>query len=191
MAGDTSNCCRLGAHSVYIIQLCNSLHCHFFRRHICRVRVCLAAICQPGFWARPGSLTYQHTGGTDKEIRVSIESWPRRGKFSRRSYKDSNLRPFDHESGAWLWAILAPMVNCGYGLTYNIETHLATTNCIVNSTHTTIAMLPWLQKYSSLKTGRKTSVWVKAQTLWTWHNHAFCDDDFSELVKHPGDLRKE
>ena len=39
-------------------------------------------------------------GGTDTEIRVSTESWPWRRKFSRRSSRDSNPQPFNHESGA-------------------------------------------------------------------------------------------
>ena len=41
-----------------------------------------------------------HGGGTDTEIRVSTESRPWRRKFSRRSSRDSNTRPFNHESGA-------------------------------------------------------------------------------------------
>ena len=36
----------------------------------------------------------------DTEIRVSTESRPWRRKFSRHSSRDSNLRPFNHESGA-------------------------------------------------------------------------------------------
>ena len=36
----------------------------------------------------------------DTEIRVSTESRPRRRKFSRRSCRDSNPRPFDHDPGA-------------------------------------------------------------------------------------------
>ena len=36
----------------------------------------------------------------DTEIRVSTESRPWRRKFSRRSSRDSNPRPFNHESGA-------------------------------------------------------------------------------------------
>ena len=52
----------------------------------------------------PGSFTC-YCGNTgvermDTEIRVSTESWPWRRKFSRRSCRDSNPWPFDHESGA-------------------------------------------------------------------------------------------
>ena len=37
-------------------------------------------------------------GGTDTDIRVSTESWPPRRKFSCRSSRESNSRPFDRES---------------------------------------------------------------------------------------------
>ena len=36
--------------------------------------------------------------GADTEIRVRTENWPWRRKFSRRSCRDSNPRPFGHES---------------------------------------------------------------------------------------------
>ena len=42
----------------------------------------------------------QHDGGTDTKIRFWTKSWPWRRKPSRLSCGDSNLRPFDHESGA-------------------------------------------------------------------------------------------
>ena len=48
--------------------------------------------------------------GTDTEIRVSTESWPWRRRFSRRSCRDSNPRPFSHESGA-LTTELSPHLN--------------------------------------------------------------------------------
>ena len=41
-------------------------------------------------------------GGTDTEIRVSTE------KFSRRSSRDSNPRPFNHESGALTTELSTP-----------------------------------------------------------------------------------
>ena len=39
-------------------------------------------------------------GWNRHRIRVSTQSWLRRRKFSRRSCRDSNSQPFDHESGA-------------------------------------------------------------------------------------------
>ena len=44
----------------------------------------------------------------DTEIRVSTERRPWRRKFSHRSSRDSNLRPFNHESGA-LTTELSPL----------------------------------------------------------------------------------
>ena len=38
-AGATRSCCRLGAHSIYIIQPRASLHSHFFRSHMRSVQV--------------------------------------------------------------------------------------------------------------------------------------------------------
>ena len=41
MAGATWNCCRLGARSLYTIQPCTSLQCHFIRSHIRKVCMCV------------------------------------------------------------------------------------------------------------------------------------------------------
>ena len=43
-------CCRLGASSVYTIQPCTRLQCHFIQSHIGRVYVCLAVTCHLHFW---------------------------------------------------------------------------------------------------------------------------------------------
>ena len=43
-------CCRFGASSVYTIQPCTRLQCHFIQSHICRVYACLAATCHLHFW---------------------------------------------------------------------------------------------------------------------------------------------
>ena len=53
-------------------------------------------------------LLRSHGGGTDTEIRTSTESRPWRRKFSRRSCRDSNPRPFSHESCA-LTTELSPL----------------------------------------------------------------------------------
>ena len=44
----------------------------------------------------------------DTEIRVSTDSRPWRIKFSRRSCRDMNLRPFSHESGALTTELFPP-----------------------------------------------------------------------------------
>ena len=46
----------------------------------------------------------------DTEIRVSTESRPWRRKFSRRSSRDSNPRPFNHESGALTTELSPPPI---------------------------------------------------------------------------------
>ena len=81
----------------------NHAPCHFMQSHIRRVHACLAVTCHLHFWQNYRDLlraTAVTRGGTDTEIRVSTESRPWRRKFSRRSSRDSNPRPFDHESGA-------------------------------------------------------------------------------------------
>ena len=55
-------------------------------------------------------------GGTDTEIRVSTESRPWRRKFSRRSSRDSNPRPFNHESGALTTELSPPPFIIGHSL---------------------------------------------------------------------------
>ena len=59
-------------------------------------------------------LLEQHGGGTDTEIRVSTKGRPWRNKFSRRSSRDSNPRPFNHESGS-LTTELSPSREAGRG----------------------------------------------------------------------------
>ena len=49
MAGAAWNCSRLGASSVYTVQPCTSLQCHFIQSHIGRVYVCLAVTCHLHF----------------------------------------------------------------------------------------------------------------------------------------------
>ena len=50
MAGTAWNCCRLGASTVYTIQPCTSLQCHFIQSHRGRVYACLAVTCLLHFW---------------------------------------------------------------------------------------------------------------------------------------------
>ena len=50
MAGATWNCCSICAYSVYTIQPCISLQCHFMQSHVRTVHVCLAVTCYLHFW---------------------------------------------------------------------------------------------------------------------------------------------
>ena len=109
MAGATWNCCRLGAFCVHHTTCTMSRH--FKQSHIRRVHACLAAACHLHFWQNGrGRLraTAVTRGWADTEIKVSTESWPWRSKFSRRSCRGSNPRPFNHESGA-LTTELSPL----------------------------------------------------------------------------------
>ena len=58
MAGATWNCCRLDASSMYTIQPCSSLQCHFIWSHIGRIRVCLALTCYLHFWQNDGDFSF-------------------------------------------------------------------------------------------------------------------------------------
>ena len=85
--------------------------CHFIQSHIRKVHASLAVTCHLHFWQNDRGLlraTAVTRGWNGYRIRVSTESWPWRRKFSRRSSRDSNPRPFDHESGA-LTTELSPL----------------------------------------------------------------------------------
>ena len=88
---------------MYTIQVYTSSQCHFIRRLIRRVHACLGVICRLHFWQNDRNIlraTAVIRGWTYTETRVSTaESWPWTRKFSRRSCRDSNPKPFDHKSG--------------------------------------------------------------------------------------------
>ena len=50
MAFATWNCCSLDACSVYTMQPCTSLQCHFIRSHIRKMHVCLTVTFHLHFW---------------------------------------------------------------------------------------------------------------------------------------------
>ena len=76
----------------------------FNKSHIRKVYACLAVTCHLHFWQNDrdflrATVVTRGWNGYQK-IRVSTESRSWRRKFSRRSSRDSNPRPFNHESGA-------------------------------------------------------------------------------------------
>ena len=80
-------------------------------KDIRKVYACLAVTCHLHFLQNDRDLlraTAVTRGGTDTEIRVSTESRPCRRHFSRRSCRDSNPRPFNHESGALTTELSSP-----------------------------------------------------------------------------------
>ena len=72
MPDATWNCCRLGASSVYTIQPCTILQCHFIQSHKPRMHVCSAATCHLHFWQNDRHLlratAIKRNGGADTEI---------------------------------------------------------------------------------------------------------------------------
>ena len=107
-------CCRFGASSVYIIQPCTWLQCHFIQSHI--VHVCLAVTCHLHFWQNDWDLLHATAvtwGWNRYRNKVSTESWPWRSKLSCRSCRDSNPQPFNHESGALTTELsCSPILTC-------------------------------------------------------------------------------
>ena len=77
--------------------------------------MCLAVTCLLHFWQNDRDLlraTAYHVGGTDAgEKNVSTESRLWRRKFSRRSCRDWNPKPFNHESST-LTTELSPFPTC-------------------------------------------------------------------------------
>ena len=88
----------------------NHAPCHFMQSHIRKVYACLAVTCHLRFWQNDRGLLRATavTRGWNGYRNKSTESWPWRRKLSRRSSRDSNPRPFDHESGA-LTTELSPL----------------------------------------------------------------------------------
>ena len=78
LAGATWNCCRLKARSVYTIQPCTKLLCHFVWSHIRKVHMRLGVTCHLRFWQkepdffRATAVTRRWNGYRNK----STESWP-------------------------------------------------------------------------------------------------------------------
>ena len=92
----------------------NHAPCHFMQSHIRKVYACLAVTCHLHFW--------QNDRGLLRATAVT-RGWNgyrnKKRKFSRRSCRDSNPRPFNHESGA-LTTELSPrllMSDCRFTVT--------------------------------------------------------------------------
>ena len=104
-------CCRFSASSVYTIQPCTRLQCHFIQSHKGRVYVCLAVTCRLHFWQndrvllRATALTPGWNGYPNKSqhTKLIIEK-----KILPPLLRDSNPGPFDHESDA-LTTELSPL----------------------------------------------------------------------------------
>ena len=85
--------------------------------HIRKVYACLAVTCHLHFWQNDQGLlraTAVTRGWNGYRNKSQHRKLTRRRKFSRRSCRDSNPRPFDHESGALTTELSPPpTVTCG------------------------------------------------------------------------------
>ena len=80
MAGATRNCCRLGARSVYTIQPCISLLCHFVWSHVCLAHACLVVTFPLHFWHSDQDL-----------LRATAVTWGWNGHRNRNQHKKLTL----------------------------------------------------------------------------------------------------
>ena len=106
-------CCCFGASSVYTIQPCTRLQCHFIQSHI--VYAYLAVTCHLHFWQndrdllRATAVTQGWNGYWNK--RVSTESWPWRRKLPLLL---QGFEPVTFQSWVWRsnhWAIPLPAIS--------------------------------------------------------------------------------
>ena len=106
MDSATWNCSRLGASSVYTIQ-----PCHFIQSHIRKVYACLAVTSHMHFWQNDrdflratmvtrGWNGYQYKSQHRKSTPEKKILFPPPPPPPPRSCRNSNPRPFSHESGA-------------------------------------------------------------------------------------------
>ena len=81
----------------------NHAPCHFMQSHICKVHACLAVTCHLHFWQNDRDLLratavirgWNRYRNKSQHRKLTLEIF-----LSRRSCRDSNPRPFDHQFGA-------------------------------------------------------------------------------------------
>ena len=81
----------------------NHASCHFMQSHIRKVYACLAVTCHLHFWRNDRGLlraTAVTRGWNGYRNKSQHRKLPWRRKYSSRSCRDLNPRPFDHEPGA-------------------------------------------------------------------------------------------
>ena len=89
----------------------NHAPCHFMQSHIRKVHAYLAVTCHMHFWQNDRDLlraTAVRRGWNGYRNKSQHRSRPCRRKFSRRASRDSNPRPFNHESGALTTELFPP-----------------------------------------------------------------------------------
>ena len=81
----------------------NHAPCYFIQSHIHKVHTCLAVTCHLHFWQNDRDLLHAAAvtrGWNGYRNKSQHRKSTLEKKFSRRSSRDSNPRPFNHESGA-------------------------------------------------------------------------------------------
>ena len=94
----------------------NHAPCHFMQSHIRKVYACLTVTCHLHFWQndrgrlRATAVTRGWNGyrNRSQHRKLTLEKKRKKKNFSRHASRDSNPRPFDHESGA-LTTELSPL----------------------------------------------------------------------------------
>ena len=112
MAGAMWNCCHLGTSSVYTIQPCISLQCHFIQSHTGRVHMCLAVTYHLHFWQNDWDLL-RATAVTQGWNGYRNKSQHRRLTMEKKIISPllPGLEPGTFQSRVWLsnqWAIPTP-----------------------------------------------------------------------------------
>ena len=89
--------------------------CHFMQSHIRKVYACLAVTCHLHFWQNDRDLlraTVVTRGWNGYRNKSQHRKSTLEKKFSSRSSRDSNPRPFNHESGALTTELSPPHNQC-------------------------------------------------------------------------------
>ena len=123
MAGAAWNYCRLNMFCVHhaTMHQVTSLHA---KSYIHRVYACLTVTCQLHFWQNDRDLLCATAqDGRDTKIRVSIESWPGRRKFSRLFCRDSNPWPRVRRSNQWSIPAAGATMQTALADNGTLETH--------------------------------------------------------------------
>ena len=135
-------CCCLGASSVYTIQSCTNLKCHFIQSHIGTVYVCLAVTCHLHFWQNDRDLLH---------AAVVTRGW--NGYWNKSQHRKltpekkilllllPGLEPGTFRSWAWRsnhWAIPALQWIRKVGLNRLCYADLPALKCVYSSIHLSI-----------------------------------------------------
>ena len=146
-------CCRFSTSSVYTIQPCTRLQCHFIQSHIGRVYVCLAVTCHLHFWQNDWDL-----------LRATAVTWGWNGYRNKSQHRKLTLEkkilpqllPGLEPGTFWSWvrrsnhwAIPAPQYNTIQINTNYCDAKIKTVTCKSSCDISPLLPLPhcWSQQY--------------------------------------------